>query len=101
MSSSGGVIKHNIRWQGQIPVGVEITLRGEVSVFVDLLEQRLDMVSGPELKPKKKEWCLQIASYLARQALLEIQEKANKKRKDGRKGIQFEARPDPNVTWWG
>jgi hypothetical protein len=101
MSSSGGVIKHSIRWQDELPVGVEITLKGEVSVYVDLLKQQVAMVAGEELKAKKKEWCLQIAIYLARQALLKIQEESRKKRADGRSGIQFEARPDPNITWWG
>jgi hypothetical protein len=101
MSSSGGVVSHNIRWQESVPAGVDLTLRSGVEVFVDLLQQRVDMVAGPELKPKKKEWCLQIASYIARQALLEIQEKEGKKRGDGRKGIEFEPRPDPNEIWWG
>jgi hypothetical protein len=101
MSSSGGVVSHTIHWQEKIPVRVSMILRGEVEVSVDLVEQRVEMVSGAELKPKKKEWCLHIGDYLARQALLEIQEELVKKRKDGRSGIPFEARPDPKITWWG
>ena len=102
MSSSGGILSHSIRWEEKIPLGVELTLRGGVEVYVDLMQQRVEMAQGVELKAKKQEWCLQIASYLARQALLEIQEKANKKKlKTGQKGMQFQARPDPNVTWWG
>jgi|SaaInl8_120m_RNA_FD_contig_21_2281031_length_444_multi_4_in_0_out_0_1 hypothetical protein len=102
MSSSGGVLSHTIRWEGQIPLGVELTLRGDVEVYVDLMQQRVEVADGVELKAKKQEWCMQIASYLARQALLEIQEKLGKKKlKTGQKGMQFQARPDPNVTWWG
>ncbi|MBF0382004.1 MAG: hypothetical protein HQL69_13355 [Magnetococcales bacterium] len=102
MSSSGGVLSHTIRWQDEIPLGVELILRGNVEVYVDLLQQRVEVAKGAELKAKKQEWCLQIASYLARQALLEIQEKNNKtKLKAGQKGMQFQARPDPNITWWG
>ncbi|MBF0446152.1 MAG: hypothetical protein HQL68_11240 [Magnetococcales bacterium] len=102
MSSSGGVLSHTVRWQEQIPQGVELTLRGGVEVYVDLLQQRVEVAEGAELKAKKQEWCLQIASYLARQALLEILEKAGKKKlKAGQKGVQFQARPDPDVVWWG
>ncbi|MBF0455193.1 MAG: hypothetical protein HQL72_10315 [Magnetococcales bacterium] len=101
MSASGGVVTHTLCWQEKIPIGVDLTLRGGVVVRVDLIEKRVVAVEGGELKPKKIQWCLHIADYLARQALLELQEKANKKRSDGRSSIQFEPRPDPNITWWG
>ncbi len=101
MSGFGGVSGYEVRWRDELPIGVEITLKGDVTAYVDLMQQRVDMVSGAQLKPKKRDWVLQIAVYLARQALLEVQEEENKKRKKGRANIEFEPRPDPNIIWWG
>ncbi|MBF0447360.1 MAG: hypothetical protein HQL67_04080 [Magnetococcales bacterium] len=101
MNASSGVVSHTIRWQGKVPIGVELTLKGGVVVEVDLIEQTVVVVGSVSLKAKKQEWCRHIADYLARQALLEIQQEASKNRPDGRSTVRFDVRPDPNVTWWG
>lgn len=101
MSGFSGVVDHTIHWQEKVPVGVELLLkRGEV-VRIDLVGRLVEQTEGEPLKEKKRAWCLQIGDYLARQALLERQEKATQHRADGRVTLSFEPRPDPRVTWWG
>ncbi len=96
-----GVRHHDIRWENDVPVAVTLILGESVEVLVDLPGQRVTLLRG-DLKKKKRDWCLHIADFLARQALLKRTEQQRKKTTPANgQPIEFGARPNSDGIWWG
>ena len=99
--SFSGVTYHDVRWDGEVPVAVFLIMGDGTEVVVDLPGQTVTVMRG-EVKRKKQVWCVQIADFLARQALLKRTEARRKRAAPpGGQAIEFEPRPDPNRPWWG
>ncbi|OSM00381.1 hypothetical protein [Magnetofaba australis] len=96
-----GITDSAIEWDNEIPVAITLELRGGQTIRVDFVQQSAVQTTGKPLKEKQREWCLQMADYLMRQALLKRQDEKRQEGSDGAKPLEFYAKIDPNVTWWG
>ncbi len=97
----GGVTRHALHLDGQVPVAVSVTLAHGVEATVDLVGGVVTQTLGPPLKPKQTAWLVEIAGFLARQHLLETVESGRDARDAGQATLSFEPRPKPGMIWWG
>ncbi|MBF0189568.1 MAG: hypothetical protein HQL99_00290 [Magnetococcales bacterium] len=99
----GGVTRHEVRLDGEVPVAVSVTLGHGVEAEVDLVTRALTQRLGPPLKPKQSAWVVEIAEFLARQHLLEsaATRREQQLQTGGQATIAFEPRLKPGMIWWG
>ncbi|MBF0435030.1 MAG: hypothetical protein HQL77_06625 [Magnetococcales bacterium] len=98
-SGAGGVVGHEIHWDGTVPVGVTLHLKGGVVVRLDLPSATVEEVGTQVLTEKKRQWVAAIGDYLVRQELLRRTEEA--RGGAGATAVEFEPRPDGGRIWWG
>lgn len=97
----GGVVRHEVRLEGAVPVAVTLVLARGAEVEVDLVRHTVTQRAGAPLKPRHEAWVREIGAYLAGQHLLESAEARRESQTDGRAAITFEPRPKPGMIWWG
>ncbi|MBF0213288.1 MAG: hypothetical protein HQM00_06950 [Magnetococcales bacterium] len=97
----GGVTRHELQLEDQVPVAIVLTLAHGVEAVVDLVAHTVTQRAGPPLKPKQSAWVLEIGAFLARQHLLEAVEAKRAQSRSGDAAITFEPRPKPDMIWWG
>ncbi|MBF0262225.1 MAG: hypothetical protein HQL97_10385 [Magnetococcales bacterium] len=97
----GGVVRHEVRLEGAVPVAVTLVLARGAEVEVDLVRHTVTQRVGAPLTARQEAWVREIGGYLARQHLLEIAEERRASQTDGRAAIPFEPRPKPGMIWWG
>ncbi|MBF0137874.1 MAG: hypothetical protein HQL65_16710 [Magnetococcales bacterium] len=101
-----GIVSHTVHQEPNgVPTRVVMELGDGIVTELDLLQNELRQLAGAELPAIKRQWCMQIGTYLARMALLEAEEKrfAATPTQDATKGqpVTFMRPPPPGVVWWG
>lgn len=97
-SSAAGVVRHEVQFDGKVPVRVMVWLKGGIAVTLDLVTGVLEESEPGRLSEKKRLWVMAIAEYLAHQELLQ---RAQDKREDGIQPLEFNPWPDGRGIWWG
>ncbi|MBF0423199.1 MAG: hypothetical protein HQL73_09430 [Magnetococcales bacterium] len=100
-ANASGVIRHEIHWDGKIPVRVTLWLKGGAEVSVDVITAAITEKYPASLTAEKRSWAVAIAGYLVRQELLrQIQERSGQNPEEANP-LEFNPKPDGQQIWWG